>query len=105
MNPAGLELFGYTADELTDEPLTVLMPERFREMHERGMSRFLASGEAKVIGRTVELVGLRRDESELALSAFEKEGSVSFTGLICDISGDGCPRRPCAGPRSSTRAS
>ncbi len=86
MNPAGLELFGYTADELTDEPLTVLMPERFREMHERGISRFLASGEAKVIGRTVELVGLRRDESELALSAFEKEGSVSFTGLIRDIS-------------------
>jgi PAS domain S-box-containing protein len=66
------------------------MPERFREMHERGISRFLASGEAKVIGRTVELVGLRRDGSEfpleLALSVFEKEGSVSFTGLICDLS-------------------
>ena len=36
-------------------PLTILMPERFHEAHLRGLQRYLASREPRVIGKTVEL--------------------------------------------------
>lgn len=61
VNPAGEQAFGYPPGELVGQRLTALMPEGFRERDEWGLARFLWTGEANVIGRTVELVGLRRD--------------------------------------------
>ena len=88
-NPAAGELFGYAAGELVGAPLTSLMPERFREAHETGMKRFLETGDAKVIGRTVELAGLTRDGEEfpleLSLGTWSSDDGVRFTGIIRDI--------------------
>ena len=44
------------------------MPERSRAAHEEGMRRFLETGERRLIGETVELVGLRRGGEEFPLS-------------------------------------
>lgn len=41
VNPAGEHAFGYPPGELVGQRLTALMPERFRERHERGLARFL----------------------------------------------------------------
>jgi len=35
-NPAAEHIFGYAADEVIDQPLRILMPERFRGSHEKG---------------------------------------------------------------------
>ncbi|HVH34125.1 MAG TPA: CHASE domain-containing protein, partial [Tahibacter sp.] len=67
VNPSAERCFGYEADALLQQPLTVLMPERYRSAHAEGMARLLAGGEPHVIGRTVELAGLRRDGSEFPL--------------------------------------
>ncbi len=88
-NPGAERIFGHTADEVRGRPLTILMPERYRERHRRGFARYLETGESKVIGRTLELTGLRRDGSEfpveLSLSAWRRDGEPAFAGILRDV--------------------
>ncbi len=88
-NPGAERIFGYTAEEVSGRPLTTLMPERFAEAHRAGLARYLATREARVIGRTVELAGRRKDGTEfpleLSLAAWNQGAEVAFTAIIRDI--------------------
>ena len=88
-NPGAERIFGYAASEVAGQPLTILMPERFRELHRAGHARVVETGETRVIGRTVELAGLRRDGTEfpieLSLSTWTHNGSRFFAGIIRDV--------------------
>jgi PAS domain S-box-containing protein len=90
VNHATAELFGRPAIDLIGQPLTVLMPERMRDLHRAGLARFLASGEARILGRTVELPGQRADGTELAIemsiASWTARGELSFAAIIRDIS-------------------
>lgn len=68
-NQAAARLFGYTEEEVIGQPLTLLMPHRYWEAHQAGIVRLGATGEARVMGRTVELQGLRKDGAEFPLAA------------------------------------
>ena len=82
-------MFGYPRDALIGRPLTLLMPERFRQAHEEGLKRVVAGGEPRVIGRIVELIGRREDGSEfpleLSLASAIVDDRVQFTGILRDI--------------------
>ena len=70
------------------QPITILMPDRFKDLHLAGLSRFKTTHEAKIIGRNVELFGLTRDGREfpleLSLSTWRDRGKVYFAGIIRD---------------------
>ncbi|HUG38137.1 MAG TPA: PAS domain S-box protein [Candidatus Limnocylindrales bacterium] len=89
VNPAMERAFGYAAPELLGRPLTLLMPERFREAHGRGLARYLETGEPRVIGSTVELAALRRDGTEfpveLSLGSWVEGAAVGFVGILRDV--------------------
>jgi PAS domain S-box-containing protein len=82
-------IFGYAATEVVGQPLTLLMPMRFRDSHAAGMKRVSAGGEPRVMGRPVELFGLRRDGSEFPLELSLAQWHVAkghfFTGVMRDI--------------------
>jgi len=65
------------------------MPERFHAAHTAGLRRYLATGEARVVGKTVELVGQRKDGAEfpieLSLAASHVGDVPAFTAIIRDI--------------------
>ncbi len=65
------------------------MPERYREPHTKGLERYSQTGEARVIGQTVELEGLRKDGRsfplDLAISEVRLENRILFTGILRDI--------------------
>jgi len=67
------------------------MPEEFRDSHRRGLKRIGSTGESNLIGKTVELQGLRKDGSqfplELSLATWQTEKGTFFTGIIRDITG------------------
>jgi hypothetical protein len=44
--------------------LTTVIPTRFREAHEAGLSRVVETGETRITGQTVEVWGLHKDGSE-----------------------------------------
>src|SRR5260370_105192 len=88
-NGAAERIFGYFSKETGGQPLTVLMPERSRNLQRQGIDRFLRTGETRVIGKTVELAGRRRDGTEfpleLSLSSCKTSDGMFFTGILSDI--------------------
>jgi|GEM_PF-2551719 len=89
-NEAAHKMFGYTAEEVIGNPLTLLMPPRYRQAHQQGLERVRATGEMRVIGKTVELHGLRKGGEEfpieLSLSCSVETEEVFYCGIIRDIS-------------------
>ena len=88
-NQAAEQMFGYAAMDVLNEALTVLMPERFREAHTQGLKRFLSTGQPRVIGQVLELMGLRKDGQEfpieLSLATWRVGADPSFTAIIRDV--------------------
>ena len=63
VNRAAERTFGYTADEMVGRELAeLIIPPSLREPHRRGVERYVATGEATMVGHPVELPGdaLRR---------------------------------------------
>src|SRR4051794_44436 len=91
-NRGAERIFGYTEGEVIGKPLSVLMPERFRPMHDAGIARVVEGGVAasRIMGTTVEVVGLRKDGREfpleLSLATWEAPEGRFFSGIIRDIS-------------------
>jgi len=83
-------MFGYTAEEMFGKPLTLIMPIRYREAHTAGMKRLQTTGEARVMGKTVALHGLRKSGEEfpieLSLNSWTTGAHPSYSGFIRDLS-------------------
>src|SRR5829696_7566719 len=88
-NHGAERIFGYRAEEVIGQQVTLLMPERYRELCMAGLHRYLRTGEARVVGGTIELVGLRKDGSEfpieMSLGETYEDGERLFTGVIRDV--------------------
>lgn len=84
------EMFGYKQEEVLNQPIEMIMPERYREPHRKGMKRYLASGKGIFMGRTIELTGLRKNNKEFAiefsLAHWKSSEGQFFTAIIRDIS-------------------
>jgi len=89
-NPAAERTFGYRrSDVLGREMAELIVPPALRDRHRKGLARFLATREARAIGRRVEFPACRADGSELLveLSIVEIPGNglPAFTGYLRDI--------------------
>jgi PAS domain S-box-containing protein len=89
-NRSASRLFGYAVEEMIGQPLTILMPPRYREAHERGLARIEATGTGHLIGAVVELHGLRKTGQEfpieLSLATWKTASGSYYSGIIRDIS-------------------
>jgi len=89
-NPTAELTFGYTRDQVLGQQLAdVVIPPSLREEHRRGLARYLATGEAAILGRRIEMRAMRADGSEfsaeLAITRIPVDGPPSFTGYVRDI--------------------
>lgn len=88
-NKSAESIFGYSFDEVIGKPLTFIIPERFREAHQKAMDRVVSTGKSNIIGKTVEMAGLRRDGSEfpveISLASSQTREGTFFTGIIRDV--------------------
>ena len=89
-NAAATSIFGHQQDEMMGRNLTMLIPERLRDAHSRGMARYLKAGKRTIPWKAVEMPGLHRDGRELNLelsfAEFAKQGRRYFTSVIRDVS-------------------
>jgi two-component system sensor kinase FixL len=89
-NPAAERMFGYRADEVVGQNVKILMPSPYREQHDGYLSRYLRTGEKRILGIGRIVVGKRKDGStfpmELAVGEASMAGRPVFAGLIRDIS-------------------
>ena len=88
-NAGATNTFGYREEEVLGQPVTMLMPKRYREAHERGLRRVCESGESRIIGSTMELHGLHKNHKEfpleLSLSTWQTKGKRFFSAFLRDI--------------------
>jgi PAS domain S-box-containing protein len=65
-NPAAQTMFGYSAAEAVGKPVSqLIVPPALREAHSHGLERYLRTGTKHVIGRRVEIEGMRRDGAQI----------------------------------------
>ena len=89
-NPAAERTFGYTRDEALGRTMAeLIVPPSLRERHTTAFARFIETHDGRMLGRRLELTGMRADGSEfpieLSLSQVEAE-PVLICGALRDIS-------------------
>lgn len=89
-NPKAETIFGYAANEAIGKKLNgLIIPERYREAHDRGMKHFMRTGEGPVLGKTIEITALHRSGREfyinLSISAAKISEKWFFIAFASDI--------------------
>ncbi len=88
-NKGAEKILGFTREEALGQDLKLIIPPPHKEEHREYVRRFIATREARVIGKHVRLTALRRDGTEfpmsISFSVAEIRGNLYFTGIIRDI--------------------
>ncbi len=90
-NPAAERMFGRSkADVLGVEMASVFVPPAGREAHRHGLRKLVEDGDSTILGKRIELTGLRRGGTEfpieLTITQGPLEGEAFFTAHVRDIS-------------------
>ncbi len=89
-NPAAERTFGYARAEILGKPMVdYIVPPDLRDAHRKGMARYMATGEARMLGRAVEVRGHRADGSdfpvELTILQVPEAEPPVFTAYLRDL--------------------
>jgi two-component system, LuxR family, sensor kinase FixL len=86
---AAERLFGYLPAEVCGHNVKLLMPSPYREQHDGYLTRYLTTGERRIIGIGRVVVGRRKDGStfpmELSVGEVNQDGRKLFTGFVRDL--------------------
>jgi PAS domain S-box-containing protein len=89
-NPKAEAIFGWTSGEVVGRSISgLIVPPAHREAHNNGMRRHLATGESRMLNKTIEVPALHRSGREffisLTISKVYLYGVTGFLAFIRDI--------------------
>jgi PAS domain S-box-containing protein len=89
-NPAAERSFGYRASEVVGRDMAdLIVPPELRGRHRHGLARYLATEEAVLLDRRLEITGMRADGTlfpvELTITRIDLPGPPTFAGYVRDI--------------------
>jgi diguanylate cyclase (GGDEF)-like protein/PAS domain S-box-containing protein len=89
-NPAAEHIFGYSLQEALGNNVSMLMPEPDRSQHDAYISRYLQTGQGRILGvRGREVTAVRKNGEqfplEISVSEMQLGGQRYFIGIVRDI--------------------
>jgi formate hydrogenlyase transcriptional activator len=89
-NQGAEKVFGYTASEAIGNPLDLLIPQRFGDVHRKHVDEFALSPDAaRPMGQRREVFGRRKDghefPAEASISKLDLGGELVFTVILRDV--------------------
>ena len=89
-NPAAAAMFDIPREEALGKAMAeMFIPPRLRDAHHHGFARYLVTGEGPILGKRLELEGMRGDGAEfpieLTITAIKARSGTLFTAFIRDI--------------------
>jgi two-component system sensor kinase FixL len=88
-NRGAEQMFGYSRAEALGQDLTIIIPPPYKVEHRSYVRRYVATREARMIGKHARLSALRRDGREfpisISFSMAEIWDNLFFTGIIRDM--------------------
>ena len=90
-NPAAEATFGRRAADVAGQPIAeTIVPPSLRDAHRAGLAHYLATGFGPVLGKRIEVVGMRSSGEEfpveIAIVPMQQRGTAQFTAYLRDIS-------------------
>ncbi|MFT6989401.1 MAG: two-component system sensor kinase FixL [Paraglaciecola sp.] len=89
-NNAAQKMFLYTSQEVLGKNIKMLMPTPFSVEHDKYLTSYVASGEAKIIGKGRKVRGKKSNGEEfpifLSVGDVKNSSHIQFVGIIRDIS-------------------
>jgi two-component system, LuxR family, sensor kinase FixL len=89
-NQGAEKIFGFSRDEVLGTDLSILIPAPHKEKHRDYVRRYMATRDAHVIGKHVQLKAERKNGEEfpisISFSVADIGGNLYFTGIVRDIS-------------------
>ena len=85
------KIFGYSKEDIIGKEMSeMIVPERYRDAHNKGMARMRDTGKANILGQRIEIEAVRANGeefmSELAISRSRSSSGDIFIAYIRDIS-------------------
>ncbi|MBY0577548.1 MAG: diguanylate cyclase [Burkholderiales bacterium] len=89
-NPAAEKIFGYSQKDVLGKNVSILMPSPYRSEHDAYISRYLQTGQGRIVGmHGREVMATRKDgeqfPAELSISEMALGGQRYFIGIVRDI--------------------
>lgn len=89
-NPAAESLFGYSRSEAVGQSVKdLIIPPAMAAKHDAGFARYIESGESRILGTSLELVGACADGSEIPIEVLVQRvdlpGPPQFTAFLRDL--------------------
>lgn len=89
-NPQAEKIFGWKEGEVMGAILSeLIVPERYRKMHEEGIQKYLNTDDAPVLNKILNLSAINKDQKEfpikLTIQSIKEDGEKFFCSFIRDV--------------------
>src|SRR5688572_12497430 len=106
-SPRAETMFGWSVAEAIGRSLaSTIIPARYRDAHQRGLDRFLASGEGPILRRRIEIAALHRAGHEfpveLTVTPLRLDGTWRFSAFVRDLTEPKAAKRRLAAQHAVT---
>ncbi len=89
-NQSAEKVFGYSESEIIGQPVTTIIPEKYKKQHEAGLQKFIKTGKFRNLERTLDVFGITKEgvevpiEMSLTAQKIENERHL-LTAIIRDL--------------------